>query len=1157
MDKIVCLSYPKKIVVARNNIKHTVHQFFYLFTGMASSDDESRDNNRPRDEGKSLMEEALKILHQEGFTLPDDVVETLHTVGRSNTASRQRGSLRGHRMCEVQSSTRKMRNTRESSGRRPSGGGVNDESEGATNGYSRDRVSRFDQRYGREEMGGASMRAGDFADDEMIKSRLERQESAESSSTCTASTVRERCTPEKFRSPPPSLERQDSDESIASSASSYARKLRGVERLNSGSDTGYNTSIENAKQTHEARAQNLKNYKQMDTKMSKRNGGLRRDLSRDSGFTESGYSSVSNAPPQTVVPTKNKPEPNTTSTNDFNDFSVSDSDVKERYVSTDAGDAHTVMSTASDLKAAQMTSRSDVVTGDGTAVSSVAKLENQDANSTMLRATSKNTADKMGRDEDYESINKTSKSSRNDSISTNQDGVKTAASRHAASVEQGLYKEESKMEMSKDGKHSSSEMKVDQNLARNQQMNNIEQSDDGSAKEQSKQISDNMLTSKSHREEKMNSDDGSRTGSISATCNLDSRAKTSNNEEIVTQPDGTQVKKNNSSTTKTENQDNSSERTTVKREPYTGASSTEITRKSDKSSVSESSKKISEVKDTPMGRSTIEESEDSKSTSSNFSGQCESTDVRNGVQHQRKTSSEKSSASSVKSSRSVSSYSSRKNTAEMLEENSAGNRRLSNLSDISNVSNVSGRSRDTISPPTYDETMSSRSRPPSVSSTFSRQDSGGSSIASSASTFNERQRQKMLAKSNMERQDSGENRREYNGDTYGSDSVFSEDFEDSYRGRPRAVNHPIRVDDSRGYSKSVASGRSGNRRTTLQGDLALSERELNIARRDIRSSILHEDDSLFDRRTSGFSSSILDRPTRRDRDVFDSFGTTSFKDEVMGMVDSFFGDDDDDDFGIGFGSRKNTRRSDYKSSSDRVLRREVDNPYVTRDDLSKFREAYDYNAGGSDREYAASETGYPPVARPSTGSSVKSSRYERDEYDVSDCVSESGYGRHARTKTSQSDALDSESSSKYQNTNKYSANQYQRSSEGVTTNTHSTAGDNSRSAGKSIRNDRTSISDRVGLKNERDKTPDRKKTNAGNKYSEHAKSAMDLTDLKSNSGLGKAGSGGRPRLNSDPEGAEDENGDDPEKEAERKQRIGSALHWIRSELVSVFCCLQI
>lgn len=1130
----------------------------YVVSDMASSEDESQDH---RDDRKSLMEEALKILSQEGFSLPDDVVETLHTVGRSNAASRRRGSLRGHRVCEVQSNTRKMRNTRESSGRRPSGASAGEPSESATNGTDSERRSRFEQSYAREQNGETSARSYDLPDEDMIASRLQRQESGESSSTCTASTVRERCTPEKFR-PPPQLDRQDSDESIASSASSFARK-RGAERMTSmGSDHGYNTSIENAMQTHEARAQNLQNFsKQNDSKFSKRNGGLRRDLSRDSGFTESGFSAVSNAPPQTVVPEKESiHDPNTTSKQDFNDFSVSNSDVSERYVSTDAGDAHTVMSTASDLKAAQMTSRSDELTEDGTAVSSVAKLENQDANSTMLRVTSKSTADKIGKDEDYESTSKTSKSSRNDSISTTQDGVTTAASRHAASVEQGLYKESSKMEMSKDGKHSSSEMKIDQNLARNQQMNNIEQSDDGHTKEQNKQIAENSLTSKSHREEKMNSDDGLTSGTISASCNLDSNSKTTQNEEIITNPDGTQIKKNNLSSSKTENQNNTSEQKTVRREPYTGASSTEVVRKSDRSSVSESSKKVSEVQDSPTGRSTFEESEDNKSVSSNFSGQCESTDVRGGVQYQRKTSSEKSSESTTKSSRSVSSYSSRRNTAEMLEDNSPSSRRLSSLSDISNASNLSGLSRDTISPPTYGETMSNRdgSRNRSMSSAYSRQDSSNSSIASSASAFNERQRQKMLTKSNMERQDSGESRRteygDYNSDAYGSDSVFSGDFDGSYRGRTRVINHPIRVEDSR-TSHSAVSGRSSNRRATLQGDLALSEREVNIARRDIRANLLHEDDTFIDSYKTGYDSR-LDRSSRRDRDDFDSFGRTSFKDEVMEMVDKFFGDDDDDDFGMGFGRSRNTR-NDYKSKADRALRRESDNPYVTRDDLSRYRDNHDSSAyRNSDREYAASETGFP-VSRPYTGSNSKSGRFVRDEYDVSDCVSESGYGRYGRPKTSASDAVDSGYSSLYRS--KYGANQYTQASEGATFS--QTADDISRSAGKSIQNDRASISDRVGLKNEREKIPDGKNhgddyKTSSNRYSGYSSSAMDLSDLKARSGSakesGKKGSGGRPRLGSDPESSSEMNGDDPAKEAERKQRIGQALSWIRSELVCFF-----
>lgn len=1119
---------------------------------MDGSEDESRD------EQKSLMEEALKILSQEGFTLPDDVVDTLQSVGRSNAASRRRGSLRGHRMCEVQSNTRKIRNSRESSGRRTSGSGLSDVTECTANGSASDYGLRNRENMETEATGSSFTRHGGLPEGSPPRGRLERQESGESSSTCTVSTVRENYNPEKGPVRP-NLERQDSDDSIASSASSFARKQKGAERHSSmSSDTGYNTSLENAMQTHEARAQNLQNFnKQIDSKLSKRHGGLRRDVSRDSGFTESGFSAVSHSPVQAVGVPEKRPEANTSSTQDFNDFSVSNSDVSERFVSSDAGDAHTMMSTASDLRAAQMTSRSDELTEDGTAVSSVAKLENQDANSTMLRVTNKSTEEALARDEDYESVSKTSKSSRNDSISTTEDGVTTAASRHAASIEQGLYKESTKMGMSKDGRHTTSEMKVDQNLARNQQMNNIEQSDDGHAKEQSKQIAEKSLTSKSHREEKLKSEDGLTTGSLSASCNLDSSSKTQQSDETETQPDGTTVKRNNFTSSRNQNESNTSEQKTIKREPYSGASSTEIVKKSDKSSISESSRKVSEVRESPLGTSMFEESEDNKSVSSSFSGQCESTEVKNGVQMQRKTSSEKSCESTVKSSRSVSSYSSRRNTGNLeMEEHSGGSRRQSNLSDVSTATNLSNISRDNVNPPTYDETLSNRdrSRQQSVSSVFSRQDSTGSSIASSASAFNERQRQKMLAKSNMERQDSGESRRSgigYNGDTgldYGSDSVFSGDFEGDYHSRSRVINHPIRLVDS-------STGTSSNRRATLQGDLALSERELNMARRDIRSNLRGRDDLFMDKCESNYSCRA-DRSQRRGLDEFDSFGRTSFKDEVMDMVDRFFDDDDDDDFGIGFG-----RRSDRRV--DRLLNRESENPYTTREDLSKYRDNHDYvSPRYAEPEYAASESGYP-VAR-----SLRGSKFEQDDFDLSDSVSESGHRSYGRPRTSLSDAVDSGYSSVHQSAFKRGGIRSQYAHAHENTLVSREADDISRKAGKSIQNDRASISDRVGLKNAADKLLDSKnrhENNYGhytNRYSGISNSAMDYNGVRSKSsehygagqGCGDTGvARGNSRRGRELENTEGEDVNDSTKDAERKQRIGQALSWIRSELVSVTC----
>ncbi|XP_052764760.1 uncharacterized protein LOC128206394 [Mya arenaria] len=1160
---------------------------------------------------ETLMEEALKILTQEGFKLPGDVVETLHTVGRSNAAARHRGSLRGHRMCEVQSNTRKTRNVRETSAKRRKSEDIDDSDKNGSTKYdqsekksSEKRAEKCDRHESPADevftttgsSGGGNTRGGPEE-----RRRLEREESGESSSTCSASTVREKTPPPH---PPEDRRRHDSGSSIASSASTLNRKIAQGRLDSVGSDTGYNTSIENAMQTHEARAENLKNLnKDIENKLSGRfNGGLRRDISRDSGFTETMTSpqqskAVENRKPQTMA--------NTSVTQDFNDISVSNSDVSERFVSTDAGDAHTVTSTASDLTAADMTSKNDEITADGTAVSSVAKLENQESNSTMLRATNKMTDADVSREDDYESVNKTSKSSRTDSLATTENGLTTAASRHAASVEQGLYKESTKLGTSKDGQHATSEMKIDQQLARNQELNNVEKCDDGTSKTETKNVSEKSLTSKSRREEKIGSENGPVSGSLVGTQNIDQKSRTSDNKETRTLADGTVITRSNELSTKSENEQSESEQRTEKRNPDGSGSSVDVVKKSDTFSVNESSKKKKENKETESGTSHFEETEDSKSVSSSFAGQCESTEVKNGVKLHRTKSSENSSESTVKSSRSVSSFSNRGSgiPEEHSTARSIGNRRVSDVSNASNVTNtsgLSGDSRENINPPSYDETMSNLSRKGSLSSVFSRQDSSASSIASSASAFNERQRQKDALRA-MERQDSETKRKEfvdddYRGrlsretsrqDSFSSDSTVGGGNIDNFDRNYDVMSYPTRRNDVSAYTRSFSDSsqiKPKNRRATLHGDVVLSNRELTEARQAVRSNLRGHDDMFMDLNRSAFDDVNVD---------FDGLETTSFKQEVMDIVNKFF-DDDDDHFGSSLMRRNRVNRRNvddfgtetsgkrYSSSTrDRGTSRQSDvNPYLTRENLSMFRDGSEYRGIKSDVEYAASDSAFL-ASRRDRGRRTGSDLVD----DFSDTASDSGFRQQNRfgnrselnTAGLLSPQLTSGSATRLRNSGYSSALEKSSVSE--------TADDRIRSAGKSISRQRDNgrsmpgdrelqaftnkSADKLFEGDRRYENANRSSLNRVGKYSEFLDRDFGMGDTGStcnsersreqhvNGRLKETASSFdeyKPKTvrttssGYDEHESKNQNREDQTSELERKQRIDQALSWIRGEL---------
>ncbi|KAL4218428.1 hypothetical protein ACF0H5_023163 [Mactra antiquata] len=1117
---------------------------------------ENKENkeNQEDDGGQNremLMEEAIKILNQEGFSLPGDVVDTLYTVGRSNAAARRRGALRAHKMSEFESRAKKFRNKRETSAKRNQGrttpeakepepqpdvkqnvttaatssssaenatttatvasvesatseavesatseatvstaeaassqdnsstcaysatvttsGDATSASTTSTSGdvttVAADTVATKAESDTITETSVASTTTSKIEEQDLddvflqesieknARAKLEREESAEeSSSTCSASTVREIKEPGNRNL----VERQDSTSSIESSASSM-NKMKGLGRLESvGSDTGYSTSIENVVQTREAKAENLKNMNKATAEQQgqKFNNGLRRDLSRDSGFTEAGFQSCQS--PVTPIPNEAK----SLATQDFNDMTISNSDVSEKFISSDNGEAHVVTSAASDLTAAEMTTNGDAITEDGTAVSSRAKLENQESNSTLLRVTNKATDEEVSKEDDYESVSQTSKSSRNDSISTSASGQQTAASRHAASMEQGLYKERSKLATSQDGSRVAADMYVDQQLTRNQEMNNSEQVDDGTSKNEAKKTTEKSLTSKSLREEKLLNQDGSVAGSITSSQNMDSNLRCSEIDETLTKADGSVVKRKDDNSTSTMKESSTTEKKSVKQLPYGGGKSTEIVKKSDNSSVSNTSKVQSERNETASGVSEKKHEEDSKSMSSSFSGVCESEEVVNGLTLKRMQSSEQSSESKVKSSRSVSSYNSRASVAD-APENPPRERRLSDASDVSNFSNIS---KENINPPTYEETMSNLSRHGSIgslSSGYSRQDSSASSIASSAGAFNERQRQKMLEKEALNRENSFENEPDYRGRDFGRQDSFSSDSTISagneYEGRE--IVHPIRkVDSHHAYGRSLtdsAIGHKVNRRATLDGDIVITDKELRRAREDVRSNIRGRDDSFIDR------GGIFETQNSGKRDKFGdfgSFGSGSFKKDIMNMVDRFF-DDDDDDFGIGFG--RNRRKRDTRSIDDPLTaRRREDNPYTMRDDLSKFRREQEMVRGEAvDVEYAASDSGYHKPSR--------RSRVEELETDFTDVASDSGHNRFGSSSSSRRESDDFNYSKNFGQSNCRSASrgsqdnnyQYSHLSNRVSA---ISADDILHSAGKSIHGDRninTSISE--------------------------------------------------------------------------------------------------
>lgn len=1134
---------------------------------MDSSDEEAQ--NR-----ESLMEEAIKILNQEGFSLPHDVVDTLHTVSRSNAAARRRGTLRSHRVCEVQSNEKKVRNTRESSAKR--------NRERADSSEERKEYSRQGRRCSEE--AAAPERYDDTKrqtsnGESSNKNKLERGESSESSSTCSASTVKE------MHKPPNSkpFERQDSGSSIESSASSFNKK-QGLSRLESiGSDTGYSTSIENVVQTREAKAENLRNMnKAIENDLSKaQNNGLKRDISRDSGFTESLYCQGQNVSPQGTR------DAEAMTTKDFNDVSISKSDVSERFAASDTGEAHVVTSSATDLTAAQMTSKGEAVTEDGTAVFTTSDLENQESNSTLLRVTNKRTDEEISKEDDYESVNRTTKSSRNDSVSTAASGLTTAASRHAASMEQGLYKEHSKLSKSQDGTRVSADMSVDQQLSRNQEMNNTERSDDGSSKVESKKTSERALTSKAVKEEKIDCGDGSFSGSVSSSQNIDSNVRSTENDETITTPDGRVINMRQDSLTSSMNESTSSEKTTVKQIPYGGGSSKEIVKKSDSSSMTKTSKVKSERSETSKGIMEKRHEDDNKSVSSSFSGTCESEENAKGLKLRRLQSTEKSSENNVKSSKATTSYSDRGDMYE-IDSNRRLGRRLSGESDASNLSGISGLSKDSIKPPSYEETVSNLTRhgsQGSLCSAFSRQDSTASSIASSAGAFNERQRQKQLDKERthslerLSRRDSdeyysGRGYRPSRQDSTSSDSTLSGG--DRYEGRE--IVHPIRKSNTYAYGRSQTdSSLDQNRRATLLGDVILSDRELNRAREDVHANLKGRDDNYIGR--SGRYENKRSHQ-RDDFDDFSGFGASSFKNEVMDMVDKFF--DDDDDFGFGFASGNRRNGSKQYERQMRPKRRD-ENPYTVRDDLSK----YDYikdslKANLVETEYAASDSGYP-VHRPR--------RIVNDiDCDFSDIASDSGHHRFSRNKP---DRHTPSSLNNYTNFDSRTATRIHRDdghrySHLSDRDTVTSADDILQRAGKSIRGDRdinSSISGRSeNITHNRinnyklDNGNDRKYLNRRDgDYPGRGKTNFDMNDADStcvsvNSMPDNTHRSKRHYLEEDefrtrslPDIANSErnitqrhqhssdlSSDDREQWNDRRKRIDKALTWIRSELVNIY-----
>lgn len=1125
---------------------------------MDSSDEEAQHR-------ESLMEEAIKILNQEGFSLPGDVVDTLHTVSRSNAAARKRGSLRGHRVCEVQSREKKVRNERESDARRSR----------SREDSSSERNENFRPgRRGAEEASVPSSQENfekQASDAEpSANNRLEREESSESSSTCSASTVKEMHKPSNNKV----FERQDSASSLESSASSLNKK-RGLSRLESaGSDTGYSTSIENVIQTREAKAENLRNMnKATENNMSKTKfNGLKRDISRDSGFTEPGCNQY-----QQLVSNGSK-DAHALTTKDFNDITISKSDVSERFAASDHGEAHVVTSSATDLTAAQMTSKGEAITDDGTVVSSSSDLENQESNSTLLRVTNKRTEEEVAKEDDYESVNRTSKSSRNESVSTDVSGQTTAASRHAASIEQGLYKEHSKLSKSEDGTRVAADMSVDQQLSRNQEMNNTERSDDGSSKVESKKTSEKALTSKALKEEKIDSGDGSLSGTVSSSQNMDSNVRSTENDETITTPDGRIIKRRQDSLTSSMNETTSSEQTTVKQLPYGGGSSKEIVKKSDSSSLSKSSKVQSERSETAGRVKEIKHEEDNKSVSSNFSGTCESEENINGLKLKRMKSTEKSSESSLKSSKSTSSYSGRGDANE-LDGNRRLGRRLSEESDASNLSGISGLSRDSIKPPSYEETISNISRHGSLGSlcsAYSRQDSTASSIASSAEAFNERQRQKQLQKERtnsfeMDSKRDADNDysiRRYKPlrqDSCSSDSTLSGG--DLYEGRE--IVHPIRKSDTYAYGRSHTDSSVGqNRRATLLGDVILTERELQRAREDIYSNSRGRDDN-FIGDSGRYEGTRSHR--RNDFEDFSGFGAGSFKNEVMDMVDKFF--DDDDDFGFGFGSGR--RRTNIDRTRDRKMRskRLDENPYTVRDDLSKYDYTVDsVRANLVDTEYAASDSGYP----------VHRQRRKANEFDsdFSDIASESGHNRFSRNRLERNAVSDRNNYSNYNSRAASRGHQDDayRYAHYSTRDTATSADDILQRAGKSIRDDKeinTSISGRSeNISHNRinnynlDNRNDRKYfSRRDGEYTRRGENSFDMNDAESVNSLPQnafssnkypneeefrarslpniANSEGRT---SHRQYADETSMDDREQWNDRRKRIDKALTWIRSEL---------
>lgn len=916
---------------------------------------ESSDDDEVHD---SLMEEALNILKQEGFTLPGDVVDTLKTVAKTNSEARQKGHLKGHRVCKVQSSTRKFRNMRESN--------TKPNQERPTLSKNKCSDSFRSNHFGK--MSNQSFEDNDtdnvFEDVTNEKvNKLSRDTSSGTESTCSVSTVREAGKINNMLNTAQVHHGSSSSFGIGACSAKGAEEIRSSCLDSMGSDTAYNTSIDQAKQIHKARAENLRNInKHIEDKLSERTSkDLKREISKDSGFTE--------ADSHYIDALKNPSKPGlsidiqNTSTHQVNDVSLFNSDVCERFVDSQSGQVHAVTTSSSDLSAAEMIKKSDELLDDGTAVSTASKLTSQECNSNIAREISKATDGDRSKEDEYESVNKISKSSHNNSISTSATGVTTAASRNAASMEQGLYKEKYKLATSDNGGKVLLDMSVDQQLSRNQELNNIEQSEDGSSKLENKKVSEKAQLLKSHKEEKIGSETDSIYAIVKATHHLEANAKDTQNEGTAVAADGAVITERSDSTSSSLNENTSSEKQTMKRSPDGKSSSIEHVEKSDNSSILKSFKTISECKETDKEKIENTVTENSNSMSNTLSGKCEATECVNGFNLRRMASTEESNESKMKSSRSVSNYSTKVGTDGEI----PCARRLSSISDCSNRQSISGLSKENIEPPTYEETLSNLSRQGSVSSLFSGHESSASSIASSAGAFNERQRKKEAAMTNEKRENrTGGARTNANyvvrdsptkrQSSCSSDSTLSV-------GEDGVIIHPIKIEVNARYARSLTDSAIGqilNRRTTSHSDAFVSDDNKFEVRDEYRHQPRMRGEIFLD---SDIDEHFGSRQYNNTRSKYDILKGDSFKREVMNMVDNFFDDDDDDHFSYGIKSKHRRKYSDEEFEFDRILANRLDaNPYKARDDLSKLNCKENGDAKSetlSNYSYAASDTVNP------------------------------------------------------------------------------------------------------------------------------------------------------------------------------------------------------